>query len=96
MEAGDLQFKVTPVIAMKSGSISLLKQFVREDHGIGFVEQGSIDDELKIATLKIVRILEGSPLIEFGIGYRNRRDLLPPAWAFLRLLDNTEKLLKVS
>ena len=46
-------------------------------------------------TLKLVRILEGSPVIEFGIGYRNRKDLSPPAWAFLRLLDKSENLLKV-
>jgi len=28
---------------MESGSISLLKKFVRQDHGIGFVERGGID-----------------------------------------------------
>jgi len=89
------KFKVTPVIAMESGSISLLKKFVRQDHGIGFVEQGAMEEELKAGTLRLVRILEGSPIIEFGIGYRNRKDLSPPAWAFLRLLDKSGGQLKV-
>lgn len=85
------KFRVTPLIAMQSGSISLLKQFVQQDQGIGFVEHGAVQDELKSGSLKLVRILEGSPMIEFGIGYRNRRDLSPPAWAFLRLLDKSVK-----
>jgi DNA-binding transcriptional LysR family regulator len=85
------KFRVTPLIAMQSGSISLLKQFVQQDQGIGFVERGAVQDELKSGSLKLVRILEGSPMIEFGIGYRNRRDLSPPAWAFLRLLDKYVK-----
>ena len=83
------KFKVTPLIAMESGSISLLKQFVMQDHGVGFVEQGAIEDEIENGILKLVRVLEGYPVIEFGIGYRNRKDLSPPAWAFLRLLDKS-------
>jgi hypothetical protein len=31
--------------------------------------------------------------MEFGIGYLNRKDLSPAAWAFLRLLDRSEELL---
>jgi DNA-binding transcriptional LysR family regulator len=86
------KFKVTPLIAMESGSISLIKKFVKHDQGISFMEQSAIEDELKSGTLKLVRILEGSPLIEFGVGYRNRKALSPPAWAFLRLLDKSENL----
>ena len=86
------KFKVAPLIAMESASASLLKKFVRQDAGIGFVEQDAIDEELKNGTLKRVQILEGSPAIEFGIGYRNRKDLSPAAWAFLRLLDKSEHL----
>jgi DNA-binding transcriptional LysR family regulator len=89
------KFKVTPLVAMESASVSLLKEFVRQDNGIGFVEQDAIDEELKKGTLKPVHILEGSPTIEFGIGYRNRKDLSPSAWAFLRLLDKSENLLSV-
>jgi DNA-binding transcriptional LysR family regulator len=86
------KFKVAPLIAMESASASLLKKFVRQDAGIGFVEQDAIDEELKNGTLKRVQILEGSPAIEFGIGYRNRKDLSPAAWAFLRLLDKSVHL----
>lgn len=87
------QFKVTPLIAMESASISLLKEFVRRDNGVGFLERNAIDEELDNGSLKLVRILEGSPVIESGIGYRNRKDLSPPAWAFLRLLDKSESTL---
>ena len=81
------KFKVSPVIAMESASINLLKEFVRQDHGIGFIERQAVNEEVQNGTLQAVRILEGSPVIESGIGYRNRKDLSPPAWAFLRLLD---------
>ena len=83
------RFKVSPLIAMESASISLLKQFVLQDSGVGFVERDAVNEEIQNGTLQIVRILEGSPAIEFGIGYRNRKDLSPPAWAFLRLLDKS-------
>jgi DNA-binding transcriptional LysR family regulator len=90
------KFKVNPLVAMESASISLLKEFVHQDNGVGFVEKDAVEEELKKGTLKPVRILEGSPAIEFGIGYRNRKDLSPPAWAFLRLLDKSEELLRPS
>jgi DNA-binding transcriptional LysR family regulator len=81
------KFKVTPLIAMESSSVNLLKEFVMRDKGVGFVERDAVNEELQKGTLLAVRVLEGSPAIEFGIGYRNRKDLSPPAWAFLRLLD---------
>lgn len=87
------KFNVKPFVAMESASIALLKEFVRQDSGIAFVERGAVDEELKNGILKSVRILEGSPVIESGIGYRNRRDLSPPARAFLRLLDKPEGLM---
>jgi len=83
------RFKVTPLIAMESSSAGLLKEFVRQDNGVGFVERDAVVEELRNGTLQTIRILEGSPSIEFGIGYRNRRDLSAPAWAFLRLLDKS-------
>ena len=89
------KFKVSPLITMESASVALLKEFVRQDSGIGFVERDAVDEELKSGTLQAVRVLEGSPAIEFGIGYRNRKDLSPPAWAFLRLLDKSVHLLSV-
>jgi len=89
------KFKVSPLIVMESASVNLLKEFVRQDRGIGFVERDAVDEELKNGTLQAVRILEGSPAIEFGIGYRDRRDLSPSAWAFLRLLDKSLHLLSV-
>ena len=83
------KFKVTPLIAMESSSVNLLKEFVLRDKGVGFVERDAVNEELKKGALMAVRVLEGSPAIEFGIGYRSRKDLSPPAWAFLRLLDKS-------
>jgi len=89
------KFKVSPLIAMESASVALLKEFVQQDNGAGFIERDAVNDELQNGTLQAVRILEGSPAIEFGIGYRNRKDLSPPAWAFLRLLDKSVHLLSI-
>lgn len=89
------KFKINPFIAMETASVNLLKEIVRQDNGVGFVEREAVNEELQNGTLETVRILEGSPIIEFGIGYRNRKDLSPPAWAFLRLLDKSAQLLSV-
>ena len=86
------KFKIRPLVSMESLSVSLLKEFVEQDSGAGFLERDAVEEELRAGTLKEVRILEGSPAIEFGIGYRNRRDLSPPAWAFLRLLEKSAEL----
>lgn len=66
------KFKVSPLIAMESASVALLREFVQQDNGVGFIERDAVNDELHNGTLQAVRILEGSPTIEFGIGYRNR------------------------
>lgn len=89
------RFKVIPQIAMESASMNLLKEFVRQDNGVGFLEREAVEDELRDNTFKSVRILEGSPVIEFGIGYRNRRDLSPAAWSFLSLINKSENILSI-
>lgn len=89
------KFKIHPYIAMETASVNLLKEIVLQDNGVGFVERDAVNEELRCGTLETVRILEGSPVIEFGIGYRNRKDLSPAAWAFLRLLDKSVHLLSV-
>jgi hypothetical protein len=66
---------------------------VPQDNGAGFIERDAVNDELQKGTPQAVRILEGSPAIEFGIGYLNRKDLSPPAWAFLNFLDKSVHLM---
>jgi len=90
------RFKVSPQIVMESASITLFKEFVKQDNGVGFLEKDAVEDDIKKNTLKAVKILEGSPTIVFGVGYRKRRDLSPPAWSFLRLLDKSEDILSKS
>ena len=83
------RFKVIPFIAAESVSTARLKEFIRQDNGIGFVERGAVEQELKDGTLRSIRILEESPVVESGIAYANRRELSPAAWAFLRILDKS-------
>jgi len=83
------KFKVTPLIAVESASTGFLKEFVRQDNGIGFIQRGAVEEELKDGTLRLIQIIEGFPVIEDGIAYANRRELSPAAWAFLRLIDTS-------
>ena len=83
------RFKVIPFVAVESGSTAGVKEFVRQDNGIGFVERGAVQEELKNGTLRTIHIVEETPLIEFGIAYASRRELSPAAWAFLRLVDKS-------
>lgn len=89
------RFKITPLIAAESASTALLKEFVRQDNGLGFVQRGAVKAELENGTLKLVRIVEGFPIVVSGIAYANRRQLSPAAWAFLRLIDKTWSLTSV-
>jgi len=86
------KFKVTPLVVMEAASTAVLKQFVQQDGGIGFVELDAVEHELNDGSLRSIRIVEGSPIIEFGIAYASRRELSPAAWAFLRLLDKSGRL----
>jgi DNA-binding transcriptional LysR family regulator len=87
------RFKVTPFIVMESASLDFVKELVRQDSGASFVVRSAALDGLKRNELKAVRILEGYPRLEYGIGYLQRKSLSPAAWAFLRLLDSVEDIL---
>lgn len=83
------RFGVTPFIVMESASVDLIKELISLDRGAGFLVRSAVQDELAAGILRSVSILEGVPQIHYGIGYLDRRDLSPAAWAFLRLLDQT-------
>jgi LysR family transcriptional regulator, transcriptional activator of the cysJI operon len=83
------RFRVTPNVSVESASTAGVKEFVRQDNGIGFIERGAVQDELNNGTLRTIRIVEEAPLIEYGIAYATRRELSPAAWAFLRLVDKS-------
>jgi DNA-binding transcriptional LysR family regulator len=87
------RFKVTPFIVMESASLDFVKELVRQDSGASFVVRTAALAGLERKELKAVRILEGSPKLEYGIGYLQRKSLSPAAWAFLRLLDSVEDIL---
>lgn len=86
------RFKVVPNIAMESGSIALIKELILQDTGVSFLEKYAVKEELQSGALKAVRILEGSPSIQFGIGYLKRKSFSSSAWAFLRMLDKEKDL----
>lgn len=89
------RFKVTPSIAAESVSTALLKELVRHDSGLGFVQRGVVEDELRDGTLRLITIVEGFPIVESGIAYADRRELSPAAWALLRLIDKSWPLKSV-
>jgi len=86
------RFRVIPSVAIESANRDFMKELVRQDKGVGFFERYEMEEPSEKA-LREVRILEGAPIMEFGIGYLNRKTLSPAAWAFLRLLDKSEDLL---
>jgi len=86
------RFRVTPSVAIESANRDFIKELVRQDKGVSFFERYEIEDTSE-KDLSEVHILEGAPVMEFGIGYLNRKNLSPAAWAFLRLLDRSEDLL---
>jgi len=86
------KFKVHPLIASESSNVGVIKEIVRRDNGVAFIKKDAVEEDLNGGSLKIIHILEGSPMIEMGIGYRSRRELSPAAWAFLRLIEKSEDL----
>ena len=86
------RFGIKPRIVMESASIDVVKEFVRQDVGVCFLEKYAVLEELSRNDFKAVRILEGGPVIRFGLGYLHKKLLSPAAWAFLRLLDKTDDL----
>lgn len=86
------RFRVTPSVAIESGNRDFIKQLVRQGKGVSFFERYEMEGPSE-KDLTEIHILEGAPVMEFGIGYLNRKNLSPAAWAFLRLLDKSEDLL---
>ena len=52
-----------------------IKALLRWDYGVGFLENYSVQEEVRQRFLKPIRILEGSPSVKFGIGYFQRKYL---------------------
>ncbi len=90
------KLKVTPMIAMESGSVDLIKELVSQDNGVSFLVKSAVQGELKNNKLRPIQILDGSPTMEYGIGYLKRTFLSPGAWAFLRHLDKLDNILPIA
>jgi len=84
------KFSVLPMTSIECTRVSSIKEFVMRDGGVAFVEKDAVEAEIGNGSLKTVSVLEGSPAVGLGFGYRSRRDLSPTAKAFLGLFDNLE------
>jgi hypothetical protein len=71
---------------MESSNIALVKEFMREDEGVGFFCRDVVLEELASGIFKEVQISGCEPVIEFGVGYLNRSDLSQAALAFLKII----------
>jgi len=90
------KFRITPSITIESANLDFVKELVRQDKGVTFLERYTLREELNEHILREVRILEGTPTVEIGIAYLSRRNLSNAAWAFLRLLEKSSNLLPFS
>ena len=90
------KLKVTPMIARECGSADLIKELVSHDNGVSFLVKSAVQGELKNNKLRPIKILDGSPTMEYGIGYLKRTSLSPGAWAFLRHLDKLDNILPIA
>jgi DNA-binding transcriptional LysR family regulator len=77
-------------ITFESSSNALLKEHVRRDNGVAFIEKSAVETELNGCLLKEVRILEGFPRITVAIGYPSRWEISPAAEAFMKLVGTEE------
>lgn len=86
------KFRITPNIVLESDTIDLTKDLVRNGHGAGFFIRSAVQEDILNKKLKEIRILDGSPTVEIGVGYLKRQSLSPGAWAFLRLLEKLDDM----
>ena len=84
------RFKVFPKIVMETSSIALTKTLVQQDKGVSFVCREGIYEELAKDQLREVPVLEGLPVIEYGVGYLNRNDLSEAALAFIKIMEQSK------
>jgi LysR family transcriptional regulator, transcriptional activator of the cysJI operon len=84
------RFQIKPQVAMELDSDDLIKEFVRKDTALSFLERFAVTRELEDGQLKVIHIMEGPPKIEMGIGYVQKNALSNAAWSFLGLLDSVD------
>lgn len=87
------KFQVVPKIVLESGSTDLIKELVSQDNGVSLLVRVAVQDDLKSRRLRSIRIQEGPPTLEYGIGYLKRAPLSPGASAFLHHLDEVEEII---
>jgi DNA-binding transcriptional LysR family regulator len=84
------KFGISPRVTAECSTIALLKELVRRDNGVAFIEKSAVEEELGQDFFKQVHIAEGSPTIGVAIGYPHPREISPPARAFVRFLQTAK------
>jgi DNA-binding transcriptional LysR family regulator len=84
------QFKVSPKVVIETASIALTKKLVQQDKGVGFMCTDEIVEDLPKKRLKEIHISEFSPHIEYGIGYRARKNLSEASLDFIRMIEKSK------
>lgn len=81
------RFNVTPHIVLETANAELMKGLAMADQGASFMVKSALKDELDKGLLRAIPIVEGPPIMEYGIGYIQRKYLSPAAWGFMRLAE---------
>lgn len=81
------KFNVNPLVVIESGSVDFIKEMVKEDYGVAFLVRSAVAKELKAGDIKVVKVSEGLPVMEYGFGYISGKSFSPAAEAFIRLVD---------
>lgn len=84
--------EITPNIVFESHNVDIEKEMVRQGKGLCFVPGVTVHKELKNKMLKAIKIVEGLPEVSLGIVYAKGKKLSPAALAFLRVLEQLDKI----
>ena len=77
---------VTPKVVMESSSIPFIKDFTFSDEAASFFCRDVVLKELGNGLLKEIRILDFTPVIEYGVAYLKLSNLSRAALAFLKMI----------
>jgi LysR family transcriptional regulator, low CO2-responsive transcriptional regulator len=86
------RFDIKPLIVQECSNVLLLKELVRRDGGVAFIERQLVEEELDKYLLKEIVIIEGSPIMEIALGYPGPREISAPARTFVHHLQQMKEL----
>ena len=82
------KYKVHPQIALESSNVAVIKEFVRQDDGVAFMDKDADRRRAQRRRVQDHTRSRGIPVFEVGTATGTEGICRPRAWAFLRLLKN--------